>query len=94
MGDTGATTFAGTGSTEFINFYQPTRLAENPSPAAPTISTAKTVIIEPLNHGYSVKVGCQTLAIETPEKLTKHLLAYLKNPADVEKKFLAGKYKL
>ena len=44
----------------------------------------RTVLITPLNHGYTVNVGCQVFAIEDPDKLTKVLNAYLKNPKEVE----------
>lgn len=57
-------------------------------------SVRREITITPLHYGYDVRVGCQKFAIESPEKLCKHLLAYLKNPAEVEKKFLSGKYKL
>lgn len=46
--------------------------------------------IEQLNYGYLVKVGCNTFAIETAEKLIGKLAAYIKNPAETEKKWFDG----
>ena len=50
-------------------------------------SNPREIHIEPLNYGYLVTVGCQKMAIETPEKLSKKLLHYLKNVNAVENEF-------
>lgn len=63
-------------------------------PPTVDVNHGKEVHIIPLGYGYLVKIGCQEIAIESPEKLVKHLLAYLKKPAAVEMAFLAGKYKI
>lgn len=54
----------------------------------------RTITIRPLNYGYEVTVGCQTFAIETVDSLLGNLDTYLRNPAEIEKKWLAGKYQI
>ncbi|MDD5220631.1 MAG: hypothetical protein PHV11_08700 [Candidatus Bipolaricaulis sp.] len=63
-------------------------------PETPLPPFRRPINIQPLNYGYEVTVGCQKLAIEKPETLLKHLGAYLKDPAKVEKLWLSGKYKI
>jgi hypothetical protein len=43
--------------------------------------------IEPLNYGFIVRVGCQSFAIETPDKLIEKLTGYLKDPKKTETKW-------
>jgi len=50
-------------------------------------SSVRSINIEPLSSGYVVKVGCQTVAVETSEKLVKMLGIYLDNPSDFERKW-------
>lgn len=50
-------------------------------------SSLRSINIEPLSSGYVVKVGCQTVAVETSEKLVKMLGIYLENPSEFEKKW-------
>jgi hypothetical protein len=40
-----------------------------------------------LNYGYIVKVGCNSFAIETPERLIEKLTEYIKEPQATEKKW-------
>lgn len=47
----------------------------------------RQINIEPLNYGFIVRVGCQTFAIETPDKLIEKLTGYLKDPSTVERKW-------
>jgi hypothetical protein len=47
----------------------------------------RQINIEPLNYGFMVRIGCQTFAIETPDKLIEKLTGYLKDPNTVEKKW-------
>ena len=54
----------------------------------------KHISIIQLDYGYEVKVGCQRLAIEKPETLIAALRKYLKNPAKVEKAWLAGEFEV
>ncbi len=53
---------------------------------APTI---RNINIEPLSSGYMVRVGCQTVAIETTDKLVEALTRYLNDPQGVEKAWYA-----
>lgn len=50
------------------------------------------IIIKEIDYGYIVKIGCQTLAIESQIKLTKWLTEYIANPDAVTKKWNAGYY--
>tara|TARA_R110000782_G_scaffold21299_1_gene57311 strand:- start:13087 stop:13416 length:330 start_codon:yes stop_codon:yes gene_type:complete len=43
-------------------------------------SGLREIIIKPLDSGYLVKVGCQTLAVETTKQLITSLSDYLTNP--------------
>jgi len=47
--------------------------------------------VEPLNHGFVVRVGCQQFAIEKKEDLVSKLTEYITNPAATEKKWFEGK---
>lgn len=49
------------------------------------------ILIEPLNYGFVVKIGCQRFAIETKERLLEKLTEYINNPMDVEKKWTRSK---
>lgn len=46
--------------------------------------------IQQVDRGYLVTVGCKTLVFENADALVINLSAYLKNPAEVQKKFEAG----
>lgn len=48
------------------------------------LTPRRSIIIDQKDFGYLVTVGCQHLAIETPEKLIKNLKAYLDDPAAFE----------
>lgn len=48
--------------------------------------------IQSLNYGYLVRVGCQTFAIETTEKLIQAFSAYVRNPEHIQKQWFAGKF--
>jgi hypothetical protein len=48
------------------------------------------ITINPLNYGYSVVVGCQSLAFETKESLIKALTSYLNDPIRIEKDWNNG----
>ncbi len=62
------------------------REREIPVPA-PNENQIRQINIEQLNHGYLVRVGCQTVAIENSGKLIQMLSAYISNPAETEKKY-------
>lgn len=50
------------------------------------------ILIREMNYGYLVKIGCQTIVVETPKKLVKALKKYLKDPAGVEELFMQGEF--
>lgn len=50
-------------------------------------SDVRGISINPLSSGYMVKVGCQSIAIETTATLIDMLNKYLTNPSDFEKKW-------
>lgn len=45
------------------------------------------VSINPLSSGYLVKVGCQSVAVESTERLIDMLNKYLTDPAEFERKW-------
>lgn len=59
----------------------------------PVDNKPKKIIIEPLDSGFKVTVGCKEIAVTTAEILCKHLLEYLKNPSEMQKKLSDGKLK-
>jgi len=62
-----------------------------PQPSYPVPQkTIRPITIEQLNHGYVVKVGCQTFAIESATHLISKLEAYITNPAKTEQKWQEG----
>lgn len=60
----------------------------------PSDYQARSISIEPLNHGYIVTIGCQRFAATNPSKMLKKIGKYLENPAEVEKLWLSGKFKV
>ena len=54
-------------------------------------SYVREININPLNSGYLVKVGCQSIAVETTETLLKALGEYLNNPTEFERKWNKNK---
>ena len=50
-------------------------------------SELRGVSINPLSSGYMVKVGCQSVAVETTETLLKMLDKYLNDPDGFERKW-------
>jgi hypothetical protein len=45
------------------------------------------VQIQELDHGYMVRVGCKSFAIENKETLLNMITKYINNPAEVQKEF-------
>ena len=45
----------------------------------------REIKITPLSYGFTVQVGCQTVAIESASKLIEKLKQYLDNPGEVER---------
>lgn len=54
---------------------------------APSSMSLRDVKITPLSSGFLVKVGCQSVAVETPEKLLAALTKYYDNPSEFERKW-------
>lgn len=50
----------------------------------------RQINIEQLNHGYIVRVGCHSFAIETKAQLIAQLSAYIQEPALTEEKWFKG----
>lgn len=50
----------------------------------------REVVITPLNSGYMVKVGCQTVAVETNETLLAALAKYVNDPTEFEKNWYSN----
>jgi len=61
------------------------------NPSQPKIKM-KDVIIKEMDHGYLVKIGCQTLCIESPKTLLKALKKYMKDPDAVENQHMSGEF--
>ena len=51
----------------------------------------REVNIKPLDSGYLVKVGCQSIAVESTETLIKALNDYLTNPDNFERAWFKNK---
>lgn len=64
---------------------------EAPTPPIETPKKAYSINIEQLDFGYIVRVGCQTFAVESIEKVVANLEAYLKDPKDIEKQWYSNK---
>ncbi len=62
-------------------------MADIPRDVAMPTGSLRDVSINPLSSGYLVKVGCQTVAVETTEKLVDMLNKYLTNPHEFERKW-------
>jgi hypothetical protein len=54
-------------------------------------NSVREVNIKPLDSGYLVKVGCQSVAVETTETLIKALGDYLNNPESFERAWFKNK---
>ena len=52
----------------------------------------RTINIDQLDLGYVVRVGCQSFAIETSEKLVSAMVEYLNHPNETEIKWFEGKF--
>lgn len=50
----------------------------------------REVTISSLDHGFVVRVGCQTVAIQTKEDLIAKLVQYITDPAATEEKYYRG----
>jgi len=52
----------------------------------------RRIEIDPLDYGYTVRVGCKTCAIESKSDLIKYLTEYLSDPLKVEEKYNQKEY--
>lgn len=68
--------------------YRPMR--ETQEAAAPRPQGAREIHIRPVNHGYIVQIDCQTIAIESANKLIGLLGAYLTEPLQTEMRYNNG----
>jgi hypothetical protein len=57
---------------------------------APSSTSLRDVKITPLSSGFLVKVGCQSVAVETPETLLAALSKYYENPSEFERKWYSN----
>lgn len=80
---------------EQVNQACEPRAERNPTPQVLEHSSRpneiRQISIEGLNHGYIVRVGCHSFAIETKAQLIAQLSAYIQEPALTEKKWFNGK---
>lgn len=69
------------------------REGQEPNDRPQLISEDKpqNIVIHSLNYGYTVKVGCQTFAVETVDKLIKNLKEYQIHPHATERKWNSDK---
>lgn len=64
-----------------------------PIPTIPDATQMKfkhSVNIQPLNRGFLVNVGCQSIAFETHGKMLEYLTEYLTNPQRFEAQYREG----
>jgi len=55
------------------------------------VQKARGILIESLDYGFKVKVGCQNFAVESLNKLLINIEAYLNDPLETEKKWNSDK---
>lgn len=55
-------------------------------------SKIRNIQIKGLDYGFTVQIGCQNFAVETPEKVCSKLLEYMKNPNSIERDWFNGKF--
>ena len=72
------------------SIYEPETRDGEPQPESPS-NYLREVNIKPLDSGYLVKVGCQSVAVETTETLLKALSDYLNNPDSFERTWFKNK---
>lgn len=53
---------------------------------------SKEINIRPLDYGFIINVGCQTVAIESKQDLIKYLTEYIQNPLELEKNIIINNY--
>lgn len=74
---------------------EPRGCTDAPRPCNPVPpNRAKEVLIRQADHGFIVVIGCQTFAVESADRMLSAIGKYLKNPADVEQKWLNKEFEL
>jgi hypothetical protein len=66
-------------------------MGEDRGPEEVNSSNIYEVKIEPLSSGFLVTVGCQRVAVESPETLLKALKAYYENPSEFQRNWYKNK---
>lgn len=66
---------------------RPGRLVEDVRPIGNISSDVRPINVEKLSSGFIVRVGCQTVAVETTKKLTTMIGKYYENPYEFEKQW-------
>lgn len=59
--------------------------------ASPGENKIREIVINELNRGFIVRVGCHTFAISTKAELTGKLIEYINEPLKTEQKWFGGK---
>ena len=78
---------------EEISQREMAETSNEPMPHLPDATQMKfnhSINIQPLNRGFLVNVGCQSIAFETHEKMLKYLTEYLTNPKGFETNYRQG----
>lgn len=55
--------------------------------STPPANQIRPINITQVNHGYIVVIGCQTIVVETKERLIEKLAEYITNPSEAEQKY-------
>lgn len=69
----------------------PRNNADQPMLTAPLKQRIREIVINPVDSGFVVRVGCQTIAVESSASLISRLSAYISEPARIEALYDAGK---
>lgn len=67
---------------------RPRPIQDLPMPISP--NKAREINIQPMDFGFIVRIGCQSFAIESIDKLISNLNEYLKDPQKIEKAWFSG----
>lgn len=73
------------------NLGRPSELSAEPDGRNPGGNRIDDLVIKQMDLGYLVKVGCQTLCLETKERLIKLFTSYVENPSLTMKRYYSDK---
>jgi len=59
---------------------------------APYKGRLREIHIQPLDIGFVVRLGCQSLVITNKKQLLEELTNYFDNPNEVERRYYAGEF--